>query len=61
MVGLIGLTGALRRLVQSPCDALISKGRVRMRRLTCVGCRRQTWVIVGPPHCPDCAQRDPRR
>ncbi|MGH3930708.1 MAG: hypothetical protein ACRDTF_12100, partial [Pseudonocardiaceae bacterium] len=49
------MIGILRRLVASPREQLITSGRVRMRQLICVGCRRRTWVVVGPPRCPDCA------
>ncbi|MGH3940844.1 MAG: hypothetical protein ACRDTG_19840, partial [Pseudonocardiaceae bacterium] len=53
------MLGILRRLVISSRDQLITSGRVRMRQLICVGCRRRTWVVVGPPRCPDCTQGTP--
>lgn len=46
----------LRRLLATPCEELVFRGRVRMRRLACAGCRRQTWVVVGPPRCSECAR-----
>lgn len=53
------MIGALRRLVFSPREQLITTGRVRMRQLTCVGCKRRTWVVVGPPRCPVCTEGAP--
>ncbi|MGQ0777357.1 MAG: hypothetical protein ACT4NY_23575 [Pseudonocardiales bacterium] len=52
------MIGFLRRLVIGPGEQLITTGRVRMRQLVCVGCQRRTWVVVGPPRCPDCAASD---
>ena len=43
-----------RLLPTNSRESLVS-GRVRIRRLTCVTCRCRTWVVVGPPRCPDCA------
>lgn len=51
------LTGLWHRLWTNPHEGLVTTGRVRMRRLICVGCRRRIWVIVGPPRCNDCARR----
>lgn len=64
-VGGADLLGPMNRLVQrllaTPCEQLVSRGRVRMRRLACAGCQRQTWVVVGPPRCAECARGAPRR
>jgi len=46
------MAGILRRLVAGP-EELITKGRVRIRRLACAGCKRLIWVVVGPARCSD--------